>query len=199
MRAIRTTTISILAIGLLAGSAVGVAAQDEDAADMPTGAESFFGTFAVDWEPTTWGTETIVDGVDQSRGYVNSQGLLETTDPRLTGSVVRASNADAHWVDGRDENVVPWAVVWRIENENGSWTGQGYELQGSGEDSQWDWDDQPHHVTVLMLTGEGDYEGMSAHLTVDWSTISEDFSLVEVRGGVFPGEPPPFPELPATE
>ena len=41
MRAIRTTTISILALGLLAGSAVGVAAQDEEAA---AGATSFTGT-----------------------------------------------------------------------------------------------------------------------------------------------------------
>ena len=32
MRSIRTTTISILIVGLLAGSAVGTAAQDEDAA-----------------------------------------------------------------------------------------------------------------------------------------------------------------------
>jgi len=135
---------------------------------MPTGAASFFGTFAVDWEPTTWGTETIVDGVDQSRGFVNSQGLLETTDPRLTGSVVRASNS-------------------------------GCPLGGGslGRGLQWDWDGQPYRVTVLMLTGEGDYEATSAHLTVDWSTLSEDFSEVEVRGAVFAGEPPPFPELPA--
>jgi hypothetical protein len=37
MRAIRTTTISILALGLLAGSAVGVAAQDEEAAGPVSG------------------------------------------------------------------------------------------------------------------------------------------------------------------
>jgi hypothetical protein len=38
MRAIKTTTISILAVGLLAGSAVGVAAQDEEAnTDAPVG------------------------------------------------------------------------------------------------------------------------------------------------------------------
>ena len=40
MRTIKTTTISILAVGLLAGSAVGVAAQEE-AAEMPSGEESF--------------------------------------------------------------------------------------------------------------------------------------------------------------
>ena len=34
MRAIKTTTISILTIGLLASSAVGAFAQDENAADM---------------------------------------------------------------------------------------------------------------------------------------------------------------------
>ena len=46
MRAIKTTTISILAVGLLAGSAVGVAAQEETT-DTPTSevVNGFFSSF----------------------------------------------------------------------------------------------------------------------------------------------------------
>ena len=48
-----------------------------------------------------------------------------------------------------------------------------------------------------MLTGEGDYQGLSAYLMVDWSTWSED-TLPIVDGAVFPGEAPPFPEVPSS-
>ena len=165
MRAIKTTTISILAIGLLAGSAVGVAAQDEETA---AGATSFTGSVS--------GGE----GVD-----------VETTDPRLTGSVLQAQNTDIHSVSDRDQFVAPRSVNWRIENEGGAWTGQGYELHGWGADD-------PHQeafgVTVLMLTGEGDYEGLSAYLMVDYS--GAEVTLPTVDGAVFPGEAPPFPEVP---
>ena len=192
MRAIKTTTISILALGLLAGSAVGVAAQDEAAADMPTGPATFSGTYEVQWPPVVELTETFVDGVEQYRDEVLA-GSLETTDPRLTGSVLQAQNTDVHNVSGRDQTVVPRSVNWRIENEGGAWTGQGYELHGWGSDAPHD--GVPFGVTVLMLTGEGDYEGLSAYLMVDISTWSED-TLPIVDGAVFPGEAPPFPEVP---
>ena len=49
MRTIKTTTISILAVGLLAGSAVGVAAQDEVA--DPMAPATFSGTYQPTWPP----------------------------------------------------------------------------------------------------------------------------------------------------
>ena len=195
MRAIKTSVISILAIGLLASSAVGVAAQDEEAAGVPTGPASFSGTYEGTWPPLNEGTNTFVDGLELFRDQVFADSI-ETTDPRLTGSVLQAQNTDVHDVSGRDQFVAPRSVNWRIENEGGAWTGQGYELHGWGADD-------PHQeafgVTVLMLTGEGDYEGLSAYLMVDWSTWSED-TLPTVDGAVYPGEAPPFPEVPsATE
>jgi hypothetical protein len=192
VRAIKTTTISILALGLLSGSTVVVAAQDEEAVDMPTGPATFSGTYEGSWPPVVELTETIVDGVEQYRDEVLA-GSIETTDPRLTGSVLNAQNTDVHRVSGRDQYVAPRAVNYRIENEGGAWTGQGYELHGWGAD---DPHQEPGGATVLMLTGEGDYEGLSAYLLVDWSTWSET-TLPTVDGAVFPGEAPPFPEVPS--
>ena len=193
MRGIKTTTISILALGLLAGSAVGVAAQDDAADDMSTGPVTFSGTYEWSWPPLDEGANTFVDDLELFRDQVFLD-TIETTDPRLTGSVLKAENTDIHSVSGRDQFVAPRSVSWRIENEGGAWTGQGYELHGWGADD-------PHQeswgATVFMLTGEGGYEGLSAYLMVDWSTGSED-TLPTVDGAVFPGEAPPFPEVPST-
>ena len=68
MRAIKTTTISILAVGLLAGSAVGVAAQDE-ATDQATAVEF---TGATSFGPC-------------SADYCNNPIVEPFTDPRLAG------------------------------------------------------------------------------------------------------------------
>ena len=192
MRAIKTTTISILALGLLAGSTLGVAAQDEAADDMPAGPVTFSGTFEGTWPPVDEGTFTFADGLELVRDEVLA-GSVETTDPRLTGSVLQAQNTDIHSVSGRDQFVAPRSVSWLIENDGGAWTGQGYELHGWGAD---DPHQEPHGATVLMLSGEGDYEGLSAYLMVDWSTWSED-TLPTVDGAVFLGEAPPFPEMPS--
>ena len=64
VRAIRTTTISILALGLLAGSAVGVTAQDEEA---DAGAVSFTGAATpVDF----------FDGADGANRFGSGVGLI---------------------------------------------------------------------------------------------------------------------------
>ena len=49
-------------------------------------------------------------------------------------------------------------------------------------------------MTVVVLTGEGGYGGLTAHVMVDWTTGSED-TLPSVAGAVVPGEAPPFPEV----
>ena len=95
MRAIKTTTISILALGLLSGSAVGAAAQDEVAADMPTGPATFSGTYEGSWPPVVELTETIVDGVEQYRDEVLA-GSIETTDAVVEPYADRTYKVAAH-------------------------------------------------------------------------------------------------------
>jgi len=189
VRAIKTSVISILAIGLLAGSAVGVVAQDEEAAAEPSTPAKVAGTIDSEagdlvQEPT----DTVVDGVLEVRGGVAEGDRFEMDDPRLTGAVTLAFNLDVHkpsdFVD-----IMPAALALRIENEAGSWSGQGTGVfHGGGTIPQ----EEVFNLDTWLLTGAGAYEGLSAILIVD---PTEDPPTVE--GVIFAGEMPPFPELPA--
>jgi hypothetical protein len=189
VRAIKTTTISILALGLLAGSAVGVAAQDEEAAAEPgtparvTGTIDDTGNELVQ-EPT----ETVVDGVLEVRGVIVEGDQFEMDDPRLTGTVTLAVNVDVHKV-GDFEDIVAGSFALRLENEAGSWAGQGTSVGHNGAGMS---QEEALGLDTWVLTGAGAYDGLSAILIVD---PGGDQPTVE--GVIFAGEMPPAPELPA--
>ena len=182
MKGLRTTTISILALGLLAGSAVGVAAQDE--AEVPTGASYFTGTIGAS-DVTGEPTEAVVDGVLEVRGLMR-EGPIEATDPRLTGSLSRVLDFDVHSV-GDLEDVVLFSAPHRIENDAGSWSGTGTGVIHAGADLS---AEEELDFYTVVLTGEGAYEGLSAFLLADFAPeVGAD-----IKGAVFPGEmPEPLP------
>ena len=191
MRGIKTTTISILAIGLLAGSAVGVAAQEEEAAAEPSTPTKVAGTIDSEardlvQEPT----ETVVDGVLEVRGLISEGDRFEMDDPRLTGTVTVAVNVDVHKVSDFVD-VVAVSLALGLENEAGSWSGQGTGVShGGGGIPQ----EEALSLDTWVLTGAGAYEGLSAYLIVDGT---DDPATIE--GVIYEGELPPFPELPAPE
>lgn len=189
MRTIKTSVTSILAISLLAGSAVGVAAQSEQAAAEPSTPTKVTGTIdGAASDLTQEPTETVVDGVLEVRGGVAEGDRFEMDDPRLTGTVTLAFNVDVHKVSDFID-VVPVALALRLENEAGSWSGQGTGAShGGGEIPQ----DEAFQLDTWLLTGADAYEGLSAYLIVD---PTEDPPTVE--GVIFAGGMPPAPELPA--
>ena len=188
MRAIKTTTISILALGLLAGSAVGVAAQEEEAATEAGTPAKVAGTIngeagEVVQEPT----ETVADGVLEVRGGIVEGDRFEMDDPRVTGTVTLAFNVDVH-KESDFVDVVTGALALRLENEAGSWSGQGTGAShGGGGIPQ----EEALNLDTWVLTGAGEYEGLTAYLFVD---PTEDPPAVE--GVIVAGDMPPFPELP---
>ena len=205
MRGIKTGISLMLAIGLLASSAVVVAAQDEPTVEpeTPTAAES---AAPAATEPTTPAkvtgtlrpgggppvqepTETVVDGVLEARGVAYEGDQLEMDDPRLTGSASVVMNANVHKVSDFID-VVAQAFQLRIENEAGSWSGMGTAFAYGGGAIPID---EAMNLDTVQLTGAGAYEGLTAYLTVDWT---EDPAAVQ--GVIFAGEMPPFPE-PALE
>jgi PAS domain-containing protein len=107
VKGLKPTLISVIAMGLLAGSAVGVAAQDAD----PPKVAYFTGTIggsAVVGEPT----ESVVGAAYEFRELVR-EGPIETSDPRLTGSLTRVLNFDIYPVGSGaspDEEVVVSAL-----------------------------------------------------------------------------------------
>jgi len=189
MRATKTTVISIIAIGLLAGSSVAVAAQEEEAAAEPSTPAKVTGTINTETgdlveEPT----ETVVDGMLEVRDGAFTGERFEMDDARLSGTGTVAFNVDVHPVNDF-EDVVLEVVDFRIDNDDGSWAGRGTMFVHNGAEIP---EEEAINLMTLPLTGSGAYEGLSAYLIIDGS---EDQPIVE--GVIYAGEMPPFPELPA--
>ena len=167
MRAIKTITISILAVGLLAGSAVGVAAQPEGEAASVTGTIAFSGSECV-----------------EATGWVECPWSLDASDSRLSGEgSVRNAGVP---MQSDDEFVVLVNQSLRIANDEGAWTGGGllYALP-TNEDAVGV--DEP----TWVLSGEGAYDGLTAVLRAD---LGPDGSFSGVIVGAEPPAAPPVPE-----
>ena len=109
MRTIKHNTISILAVGLLAGSAVGVAAQDE-----------------VDpMAPSTFTTEPIGEPevtADPETGLGTLVAPYEATDPRASGTIDLQPPARALYTAPTIAKVPPLFERIRVSDSNGGET-----------------------------------------------------------------------------
>ena len=118
---LRTTTISILAIGLLAGSAVGVAAQGDSS-------PAFFSWTYGDGEAefVSGEMEESVAGAMTMRDFTQVFSI-EADDGRASGLSTYAFNSDS-WGDAdadAPEMIDVITFSQRIVNEGGSWSGTG--------------------------------------------------------------------------
>jgi len=179
VRAIKTSIISILAIGLLAGSAVGVAAQEE--------AAEFATPLYYTW--TAGEAASVVEGAfdesgDELRGQVQKGIPVEASDPRLSGLVTTAINGNAE--NGTDSTGLLESRSYRVVLDDGAFTGSGtFVVAGDGV--------APPAIVreVMVLTGEGAYEGMALFVTGDYREGSSG-EAVMFRVAV-----PPVPDVPA--
>ena len=181
MRGIRTVTISILAVGLLAGSAVGVVAQDEEAAD---GATSFTGTsreLTYLKEPPTVATP---DGMDVGTEWVILP-RWNTSDPRLTGQPTATTN----WVvDGNaDGFTYVGAHTYELPNDGGSWLGSGTSLASS----------ELGLTGNAVLVGRDGYDGLTAYVIFGDSDNADGAN--DMSGTIIPIAMPEAPEPYADE
>lgn len=184
MRGIKNTTISVLAVGLLAGSAVGVAAQDEEAATEPSTPAIVTGTQLGVGAPVQEATESVVDGVIQDRGLVIGGERFEADDPRLTGSVTSTANGDLRTIEGTPTFLL--SIFLRIENDEGSWSGPCDTLVIA--------DGRADPFTCLF-SGDGAYDGLSAYLVME----QPEQPPFPFQGLIFEGDPPPTPEMSPAE
>ena len=174
MQVIKTTAISILTIGLLAGSAAGVAAQDEDTtAQAPV-------EFTAKW---SWGSNVradtweAVDGSVMTRGGAWRPGVITSaSDARLEGAVTIAANSNRY--SGGPE---VWNYAFRIENDGGAWQqSPTIDLATGPEDL---------NTTTGVLVGEGGYDGLIA--VFDNLEQGQTWTL---HGYIIEGGLPPDPE-----
>ena len=175
MRAIKTTTISILALGLLAGSTVGVAAQDEPSVEATEVTGSVTEGERIVLPPPV---ETP-DGILMGEGVVLVQ-TWDTSDPRLTGDGTYTVNTRS----------VPdccsiVSEAYELTNDGGSWVGDGraYSTESGGRSG------------FVALSGRDGYEGLTAYVVTELG----DGNFWDLEGIIFPSEMPEVPEPYAAE
>jgi len=191
VQAVKTSLSAILAIGLLAGSAMGVAAQDE----VGAGPES--ATFDV-YLMFMDGGEVIVD---EASGLVTLvDRSFRASDPRAAGRLTEVWAESDLTGDGLRSAYIKKGL--RLVNAGGAWVGTGVRLMVNEKDQRTKkqkrkgWGKAPLGAGggFMELTGEGGYEGLSMVVT-----IRDDYGVgVIVPTDAVPTQPePPFPELPA--
>ena len=174
MRGIKTITISILTLSLLAGSAVGAAAQDD--------ARPVSFSFTVSEGEFIEGTVEEGFGPMTMRDFTDVGAPIVADDDRASGLLTTAFNVDS-WPPLGDETFSVTTTSQRLFNEGGSWSGTGTEVRHeAGPDL-----DVQTLTWMATLTGEGGYEGLTLVLLRDDSEEGKGFILPSV---------PPVPELP---
>jgi hypothetical protein len=171
VRAIKIIIGSVLALGLLVGSSLGVAAQEEAAAPVE---------FTATW---SWGPDVRAETYEAGDGVVMTRGgawrpgvLVEASDPRLQGSLSIAANSD-QYLGGPEV----WHYAFRIQNEEGAWQQLPTINVALGEDDL--------HTTTGVLVGEGAYDGLIAV----FDNRSEG-TVWDLHGYIIDGELTPAPE-----
>jgi hypothetical protein len=130
--------------------------------------------------PSCLNPDPVVDGdVSRSRDVECSPQTWTSSDPRLTGEVVRRWNFDTYQTD--EGSISVWRDAAYLRNDGGGWSCSANSL---GKDDV----DVADPITFTCI-GDGGYAGLSASLVlVDAGGNAEDFV-----GLIFSGDFPPLP------
>jgi hypothetical protein len=176
MRGMKPGLVTVLGIGLLAGSGVGVTAQGSEPDAEAIEPVPFTAVF-IPSSQVRFGSSETVDGVVQRRGDAWTPIMSGVSDPRMDGTLTYSEDDDAY--PGGHHFAT---VTYRIVNDDGAWQGSTPIFKENGEYS---------NNSVVLLVGEGAYEGLYAWMdTSAWDAI---------KGVIFaapPPEAPVPPELP---
>ncbi len=126
------------------------------------------------------GTFVFGDDLVEYRGVIETGVVIESSDPRFSGTYTWAANRDQH-SDPGGFNL--WNGTMRVENDEGAWQEEPNTwYRASGRQRPW--------PVTSVLRGEGAYDGWSvvAHVVEEGQTVFD--------GVIFEGEPPPAPEVP---
>lgn len=166
MRTMRLSLAGTIILALLGGASIAVAQEVEDA------------------EAVT--TPVVVSGTLECLGEASVQGVVvnlhqwEASDPRLDGEATYVGR----WLiygepeEDRGESGAQDAALYAIVNDGGKWLCESSRLPDPMV---------PSEQHTLIFSGEGDYEGMTAYLHIDWSEAPYAFT-----GLILPGDEPPY-------
>ena len=173
MRTLRLTLAATVIVVLLGGLGGAVLAQEEAA----TSEEPVVVTGTFTWgDPESFGRRVEDVGVTRTKGVWWIIGA-EASDGRLSGRGTKSSNWNSSW----DTEIGIGADTYVLANPDGRWVGSGHNFTtgpSAGDD-------------LVVLRGEGGYDGLTAALsvdTIDWSGIAE------FEGVIILGEAPEIPE-----
>lgn len=172
---LRITTISILVVGLLAGSAVVVVAQGDGSASEA----SYF----------TWDTAGPPEfSEDPVTGLPAVTVAIEATDQRAAGTATNIEDGGQVEDDDWSYNVKISSV--RLVNDGGSWVGTSRGVNAFDQSEASD----GGRAWLSEYTGEGGYQGLTMY-TFRLGTGDQPPASV---GFIVPSDViPPFPALPA--
>lgn len=173
MKGRKTTLVVAISIGLLAGSTVGVAAQDEPSM------EGAAVTGTAGWlREVSGGTESSTDGIVAVDDVVHVHSWT-ASDPRLSGDLTYTGN----WLFDENAGNSIQSGTYELTNEGGSWLGDATAYSSDALQADTD---------VVVFAGRDGYEGLTAYVVIDWS--SSGASGENFEGVIFPSAMPPVPE-----
>ncbi len=184
----RTVLLTLAAsVTLLMGT--GAAATGRSAAELPASGAATI---------TVVEMGLISPGVmrpDANRAVYHEEGrqlsmVWESSDPCLSGTVTAVGNRHMN----RDGSMVE-TEAYVVANDWGRWTGMATGLAAAQPPADLVIGNGllppgPSHEDIVLLRGEGTYEGFSALLDIDWSQRPPAVSAT-----VFRGDPPAAPDL----
>jgi len=144
--------------------------------------------------PALFSYSMELDSYYPSFAPISDSWFVEATDPRASGLLVHNEDS-SRWDPPDDETgrigISVSSHAFRLTNDVGAWSGTERSLYVA--ERRLDPVELATDSDMLMLTGEGDFEGLTLILT-----DSDDGDTDTDWGVIFPtDEVPPFPELPA--
>jgi hypothetical protein len=176
MRTMRLSLAGTIILLLLGSASVVVAQESEDAGAITspvvvTGTLECLGEMPADQAPEASAVPA---------GAVVNVHEWQATDPRLSGEV-EYTGRWAVYPEASEQTGLPEdqnQAIYEIVNEGGKWLCEASRVPDPRV---------PSEEHTLVFTGEGDYEGLTAYLHIDWSQAPFNFT-----GLILPGEAPPY-------
>ena len=174
MRKLRLSLVGTVMLTLLGGLGGAVAAQD----DEMTGTRVTGVVSGPQW-PGPWPAPTEEGGATYWSDW-RVERPVEWSDPRLPSMMTTVLSISEHRIPA--DIVQTWAATHRLDGPDGAWTGTERGVNNLSTEPG-------GRVGLLVLTGEGAYEGWTAvlaTLTEPWGEFYEGFILE--------GHPPAMPD-----
>ena len=153
----------------------------QDDADLEP--EVAYSSGSISGEPAGFvdGTEELTDGLRQAAGWSVVGIPIEMDDPRVSGQLTFVANGSGQDFDDGFAKIE--SKSYRLENEDGAWTGSGDAIVAVTEDVPL------MDLETAVLVGDGEYEGLLAFFFAEFGGDERTFEIVVIEG-----ERPPVPD-----